>query len=155
MCWENNHPFVHPKKWTVYCLEEWKGEQSVFTPGPNFTPRGHSSPLGSQFAPRGEIKNWPKHMSPIKMAGHEHAPFQYPVLEVLKGRPECCSVKIVKHLEAKERIFNSFGVTPSHALAGYRILSGFVGMCLMYVKLLTCWSASGWPDEFVKNSTKM
>jgi hypothetical protein len=35
-----------------------EGANREFHPyGDNFTPRGHSSPLGSKFAPRGEVKN--------------------------------------------------------------------------------------------------
>jgi hypothetical protein len=43
---------------TLYCLEEWRGEQRISPPGDNFTPRGQNSPLGttsplgSKFAPR-------------------------------------------------------------------------------------------------------
>jgi hypothetical protein len=50
---------------TLYCLEEWRGEQRISSPGDNFTPRGKksplvtNSPLGSKFAPRGEVKNGP------------------------------------------------------------------------------------------------
>jgi hypothetical protein len=44
---------------TLYCLEEWRGEQRISPPGDNFTPRGQNSPLGSKFAPRGEVKNGP------------------------------------------------------------------------------------------------
>jgi hypothetical protein len=28
----NVHTFVHPRVNTLYCLEEWRGEQRVFTP---------------------------------------------------------------------------------------------------------------------------
>jgi hypothetical protein len=44
---------------TLYCLEEWRGEQRISPPGDNFTPRGQNSPLGVKFAPRGEVKNRP------------------------------------------------------------------------------------------------
>jgi hypothetical protein len=50
---------------TLYCLEERRGEQIILPPGDNFTPRGQThpwgitSPLGSKFAPRGEVKNGP------------------------------------------------------------------------------------------------
>jgi hypothetical protein len=61
--WGNIHPFVHSKGWTLstYCLEEWRGEQIISTPGNNFTPRrqsspwGTTSPQGSNFAPRGQV----------------------------------------------------------------------------------------------------
>jgi hypothetical protein len=46
---------------TLYCLEEeWRGEQIISFPGDNFTPRGQLRPWGSQFAPRGEVKNGPR-----------------------------------------------------------------------------------------------
>jgi hypothetical protein len=50
---------------TLYCFEEWKGEQIISPTGDNFTPRGQNSPLGdnftpgSKFAPRCEVKNGP------------------------------------------------------------------------------------------------
>jgi hypothetical protein len=60
------HPFVHPHPGvnTLYCLKEWKGEQIISPTGDNFTPApgdkihswGITSPLGSKFAPRGEVK---------------------------------------------------------------------------------------------------
>jgi hypothetical protein len=62
----NVHPFVNPQGWTlyIYCLEEWRGIQRISPPGDNFTPKVQSSlpgenfaPLGSRFAPRGEVKN--------------------------------------------------------------------------------------------------
>jgi hypothetical protein len=45
---------------TLYCLEEWRGEQRISPPGYNFTgdkihPRGTTSPLGDNLAPRGEV----------------------------------------------------------------------------------------------------
>jgi hypothetical protein len=36
---------------TLYCLEEWRGEEIISTPGDNFTLRGQNSPLGDNFAP--------------------------------------------------------------------------------------------------------
>jgi hypothetical protein len=43
----NNRSFVHPEGWTLYGLEEQRGEQRAFTSiGDNFTPRVKSSPLG-------------------------------------------------------------------------------------------------------------
>jgi hypothetical protein len=48
---------------TLYCLEEWRGKQTISLPGDNITPReqnsplGTTSPLGPKFAPRGEVKN--------------------------------------------------------------------------------------------------
>jgi hypothetical protein len=55
-----------PQGWTLYCLEEWRGEQRTSPPGDNFIPRGQSSPVGDNFAsgvkvcPRGEVKNGPR-----------------------------------------------------------------------------------------------
>jgi hypothetical protein len=51
---------------TLYCLEEQRGEQRISPPGDNFTarvkihPLGTTSPLGSKFAHRGEVKNGPQ-----------------------------------------------------------------------------------------------
>jgi hypothetical protein len=51
---------------TIYCLEEWRGEQRISPPGDNFTHRdkihhwGTTSSLGVKFAPRGEVKNEPQ-----------------------------------------------------------------------------------------------
>jgi hypothetical protein len=48
---------------TLYCLEEWRGEQRISPPGDNFTPGdkihpwGTTLPLGAKFSPRGEVKN--------------------------------------------------------------------------------------------------
>jgi hypothetical protein len=39
---------------TLYCLEEWRGEQIISPPGDNFTPRGQNSPLGDNFTPGGQ-----------------------------------------------------------------------------------------------------
>jgi hypothetical protein len=44
---------------TLYCLEEWRGEQRSSPPGDNFTPRGQCSPRGDNFAPGCEVKNGP------------------------------------------------------------------------------------------------
>jgi hypothetical protein len=50
---------------TLYCLEEWLGEEIISPPGDNFS-RGKNYhwwttlPLGSKFAPRGEVKNVPQ-----------------------------------------------------------------------------------------------
>jgi hypothetical protein len=41
-----------------------KGRTENFTPGDNFTLRGQISPLGSMFAPRGEVKNGPQRPVP-------------------------------------------------------------------------------------------
>jgi hypothetical protein len=38
---------------TLYCLEEWRGKQRISPP------RDKVHPWGVNFAPRGEIKNWP------------------------------------------------------------------------------------------------
>jgi hypothetical protein len=45
--------------YTLYCLEEWRGEQRISPPGDNFTPPGTTSPLGSKFSPRSEVKSGP------------------------------------------------------------------------------------------------
>jgi hypothetical protein len=45
---------------TLYCLEEWRGEQRISPPGDKIHPLGTTSPLGSKFAPRGEVKNGPQ-----------------------------------------------------------------------------------------------
>jgi hypothetical protein len=50
----NVHPFVHPRGWTLYSLEVWRGEQIISPPGDNFTPRGQSSHLGYNFDPGGQ-----------------------------------------------------------------------------------------------------
>jgi hypothetical protein len=42
---------------TLYCLEEWRREQRISPPGDKIHPWGTNSPLGSKFAPRGEVKN--------------------------------------------------------------------------------------------------
>jgi hypothetical protein len=42
---------------TLYCLEEWRGEQRISPPGDKIHPWGTTSPLGSKFAPRGEVQN--------------------------------------------------------------------------------------------------
>jgi hypothetical protein len=62
----NVHPFIHPQGWTLYCLEEWRGEQRSSPPGDNFTPiRGQNSLLGDNFAhgsklaPRCKVKHGP------------------------------------------------------------------------------------------------
>jgi hypothetical protein len=51
---------------TIYCFEEWRGEQRISPPGVNFTAPGDkvhhggtTSPLGSKFVPMGEVKNGP------------------------------------------------------------------------------------------------
>jgi hypothetical protein len=36
---------------TLYCLEEWRGEQRISLPGDNFTPREQKSPLGVKVCP--------------------------------------------------------------------------------------------------------
>jgi hypothetical protein len=45
---------------TLYCLEEWRGEQRISPPGDKFTPRGQIHPWGTKFASRGEVKNGPQ-----------------------------------------------------------------------------------------------
>jgi hypothetical protein len=52
----NVHPFVHPQGWT-HCLEEWKDEHIISPQGDKVDSWGTTSPLGSKFAPRGEVKN--------------------------------------------------------------------------------------------------
>jgi hypothetical protein len=37
-----------------YCLEEWRGEDRISSPGDNFTLRRQNSPLGDNFAPGGQ-----------------------------------------------------------------------------------------------------
>jgi hypothetical protein len=44
---------------TLYCLEEWRGEQRISPLGDTIHPWGTTSPLGSKFAPRGKVKNGP------------------------------------------------------------------------------------------------
>jgi hypothetical protein len=63
------HPFVHPHTWvnTLYCLQEWRGEQRILPPGDKINPWGTTSPLGSKFAPRSEVKNWP--LPPSSVSG--------------------------------------------------------------------------------------
>jgi hypothetical protein len=39
---------------TLYCLEEWRGEQKISSSGDNFTPRGQNLPMGDNFAPGGQ-----------------------------------------------------------------------------------------------------
>jgi hypothetical protein len=34
---------------TLYCLEEWRGEQKISPLGDNFTPGGESLPLGAKL----------------------------------------------------------------------------------------------------------
>jgi hypothetical protein len=51
---------------TLYCLEEWRGEQRISPPGDNFTPRGQihpwgtTLPLGVKVCPKGEVNNGPQ-----------------------------------------------------------------------------------------------
>jgi hypothetical protein len=59
------HPFVHPPRVnTLYCLEEWRGEQRISPPGDNFTHRGQihpwwtTSPLGDKVFPKGPSLEW-------------------------------------------------------------------------------------------------
>jgi hypothetical protein len=56
----NVHPFVHLKGMnTLYCFEEWRGEQRISPPGDNFThapgdkihPLGTTSPMGVKVCP--------------------------------------------------------------------------------------------------------
>jgi hypothetical protein len=49
----NVHPFAHPQGWTLYCLEEWRGEQRISPPGDNFTP-----PQGTKFTPGEHFRHW-------------------------------------------------------------------------------------------------
>jgi hypothetical protein len=41
-----------------YCLEEWRGEQRISSPGDNFTPGGQLRPGGSKFVPRSMVARW-------------------------------------------------------------------------------------------------
>jgi hypothetical protein len=55
---------------TPYGLEEWRVEQispqgDSFTPGDKFHPWGTTSPLGSKFAHRGEVKNGPQKLKSL------------------------------------------------------------------------------------------
>jgi hypothetical protein len=43
-------PLFTPGVNTLYCLDEWRGEQRISPPGDNFTPPGDNSALGSKFA---------------------------------------------------------------------------------------------------------
>jgi hypothetical protein len=45
---------------SLYCLEEWRGEQRISPPGNKIHPWGTTSPLGSKFASRDEVKNEPQ-----------------------------------------------------------------------------------------------
>jgi hypothetical protein len=55
----NVHPFFHPPGVnTLYCFEEWRGEQRISPPGYNFTPGGQSALLGDNFAPGGQLRSW-------------------------------------------------------------------------------------------------
>jgi hypothetical protein len=49
---------------TLYCLEEWRGEQRISAPGENFTPRWQKFTPGGQLRPWGHnlplVKNGPK-----------------------------------------------------------------------------------------------
>jgi hypothetical protein len=44
----------------AYCLEDWRGKQRISPPGDKINPWETTSPLGSKFAPRGEVKNGPQ-----------------------------------------------------------------------------------------------
>jgi hypothetical protein len=55
-------PLFNPGVNTLYCLEEWRGEQRISALGDNFTPRGQNSPLGAKLSPRGKVKNGPQKM---------------------------------------------------------------------------------------------
>jgi hypothetical protein len=45
---------------TLYCLEEWSGKQRFSPPEDKYHPWDTTSPLGSKFAPSGEVKNGPQ-----------------------------------------------------------------------------------------------
>jgi hypothetical protein len=47
-------PLFNPGVNTLYCLEEWRGEQRISPPEDNFTPRGQNSPPGDNIAPGGQ-----------------------------------------------------------------------------------------------------
>jgi hypothetical protein len=58
---------------TLYCLEEWRGEQRISPPGDNFTsrgtkftPGGQLCSWGSKIEPSGEVKNGPLKTGPIR-----------------------------------------------------------------------------------------
>jgi hypothetical protein len=53
-------PFCSPAGMnTLHCLEEWRGKQRISLLGDKVHSWGTTSPLGSKFAPRGEVKNGP------------------------------------------------------------------------------------------------
>jgi hypothetical protein len=41
-------------RWTLYCLEEWRGEQRISSPTENFTPPGDKIHPGGQLRPWGQ-----------------------------------------------------------------------------------------------------
>jgi hypothetical protein len=63
----NVNPLVHPPGVnTLYCLEEWRGEQSSLPqwitspPEDKIHPWGTTSLVGAKFAPSCEVKNGPQ-----------------------------------------------------------------------------------------------
>jgi hypothetical protein len=66
----NVHPFVHPQGWTLSTVEKNRGanrefhSQGITSPlGDKVQFWGTTSPWGSKFAPRGEVKNGPQFLS--------------------------------------------------------------------------------------------
>jgi hypothetical protein len=59
-------PSFTPGVNTLYCSEEWRGEQRISPPGDKIHPWGTTSPPGSKFAPRGEVENGPQDQTRAK-----------------------------------------------------------------------------------------
>jgi hypothetical protein len=53
-------PLLAPGVNTLYCLEEWRGEQRISTPGNNFNPLGYNFAPWVKVSPRGEVMNGPQ-----------------------------------------------------------------------------------------------
>jgi hypothetical protein len=57
-------PSFTPRGEHPHCLEEWRGEQRVFTPRGQLHPWGPTSPLEANFTPRGQLHPWRPTSSP-------------------------------------------------------------------------------------------
>jgi hypothetical protein len=71
---------------TLYCLEEWRGEQRISPPGDNLTPMGTTPPLGPIFRTffPGKISGKsPRKISPLQNVGKK---LNFSAEKVLKNR---------------------------------------------------------------------
>jgi hypothetical protein len=83
---------------TLYCLEEWRGEQRISPPGDNFTPRGQNhpwgttSPLGVKVFPRVKLR-----MGLCRTVKQNESLFRHLVREEVgdKARQKCVNVVLI------------------------------------------------------------